>query len=87
MVIERFRGGDPGPVYARFREQGRLTPAGVSYVESWVDTSLTHCYQLMETEDLTLLDRWMDAWRDLVDFDVHEVITSTEAADRAAPRR
>jgi len=30
MVIERFRNGDPGPVYARFKERGRLLPDGVT---------------------------------------------------------
>lgn len=87
MVIERFRGGDAGPVYTRFRQHGRLMPSGVSYVDSWVDATLTHCYQLVETADPTLLDRWMDQWRDLIEFDVHEVITSTDAAEQAATGR
>jgi hypothetical protein len=26
MVIEHFRGGDPVPVYRRFRERGRMAP-------------------------------------------------------------
>jgi hypothetical protein len=31
MVIEAFRGGDPVPVYRRFRDQGRLMPDGIEY--------------------------------------------------------
>ena len=84
MVIERFKSGDPVPVYRRFRDQGRLAPAGLTYVSSWVDTNLDCCYQLMETDDCLLLDEWMGRWSDIVDFEVHLVITSAEAADRVA---
>ncbi len=82
MVIETFRNGDPAPVYRRFRERGRLTPAGLEYVTSWVTTDLQRCYQVMETDDPKLLDEWMGRWADLVDFDVVPVITSAEAAAR-----
>src|SRR5581483_10881089 len=37
MVIERFKGRDPAPVYARLREQGRAMPDGLRYVDSWVE--------------------------------------------------
>ena len=82
MVVERFKGGDPVPVYRRFREQGRLAPEGLSYISSWVDVDLRYCYQLMETSDRSLLDRWIACWSDVVDFEVHPVITSAAAAER-----
>ena len=85
MVIERFKGGDPVPVYRRFRDHGRLAPDGLTYVASWVDTTLACCYQLMETHDRQLLDDWIARWSDLVDFEVHEVVGSPEAAARIAP--
>jgi hypothetical protein len=84
MVIERFKGGDAVAVYRRFRDRGRLAPSGLTYVSSWVDTRLERCYQLMETDDASLLDEWMAEWMDLVDFEVHPVITSQEAAERVA---
>ncbi len=80
MVIENYKNGDAVPVYRRFREHGRMAPAGVSYVSSWVTERLDRCYQLMETEDRALLDRWMAKWSDIVDFEVHPVITSNQAA-------
>lgn len=86
MVIEHFKGGDAAPVYLRFRDRGRLAPEGLSYVSSWVDAKLERCYQLMETEDPKLLDQWIGNWSDIVDFEVHPVISSTEAAERIAPR-
>jgi hypothetical protein len=86
MVIENFRNGDAVPVYRRFRDRGRLAPTGLSYVSSWVSDNLDRCYQLMETEDRALLDQWIENWPDIVDFEVHAVISSTEAAEKIAPR-
>jgi hypothetical protein len=86
MVVEHFRNGDPVPVYRRFRERGRMLPDGLAYVSSWVDRELRRCYQLMETDDPALLERWIACWSDLADFEVHPVMTSQEAAERVAPR-
>lgn len=85
MVVEHFRDNDPGPVYRRFRERGRLAPEGLTYVTSWVSADLTRCYQVMECHDRALLDDWMAAWSDLVEFEVFPVVTSAEAAARVAP--
>jgi hypothetical protein len=86
MIVEHFRNGDAVPVYRRFQERGRLAPDGLTYVASWVDARMERCYQIMETNDRALLDQWMANWNDLVDFEVHAVMTSVEAADRIAPR-
>ena len=84
MVIETFRNGDPVPVYRRFRERGRLTPAGLEYVTSWVTTDLRRCYQVMETADPKLLGEWIGRWADVADFEVVPVVTSAEAAARVS---
>ena len=86
MVIENFKNADAVPVYRRFQDRGRLAPEGLSYISSWVNDQLDRCYQLMETEDRALLDRWIANWSDLVDFEVHPVITSKEAAEKIGPR-
>ena len=86
VIVERFRGGDPVPVYRRFRDRGRLAPEGVRYVNSWVSTDLTTCYQVMECEDRGLLDQWLANWSDIVEFEVIPAITSAEAAAAVAPR-
>lgn len=86
MIVERFRNGDPLPVYRRLEERGRLIPEGVKYVGSWVADDLTCCYQVMECADSELLDRWLEQWRDLVDFDVIPVISSSDAAKQVASR-
>jgi hypothetical protein len=86
MVVEKFKNKDAVPVYRRFRNFGRMAPDGLQYVSSWVDEQLECCYQVMETHDRGLLDQWLSKWSDLVDFEVHTVITSKEAAERIAPR-
>jgi hypothetical protein len=86
MVVEHFRNGDAAPVYRRFREKGRMMPEGLEYVSSWIDESIERCYQVMRTADRRLLDQWMANWDDIMDFEVHPVITSAEAVERIAPR-
>jgi Protein of unknown function (DUF3303) len=86
MIVERFRNNDAVPVYRRFRERGRLAPEGLRYVSSWVDVPMERCYQIMETDDRALIDQWIANWSDIVDFEVHPVMTSTEAAERIALR-
>jgi hypothetical protein len=86
VVIEQFRGGDPVPVYRRFRDQGRLAPEGVRYVASWVTQDLRRCYQIMECEDRGLLDQWVARWSDLVEFEIIPALTSADAAALIAPR-
>ena len=86
MIVERFRNGDPLPVYRRFRERGRMAPDGLRYVASWVTEDFTTCYQVMEGDDRALLEAWMANWRDLTDFEVITVMTSAQAVEQIGPR-
>ena len=86
MVTEHFRRGDAVPVYRRFRDQGRLAPDGLRYVSSWVTNDFQRCFQVMECADRGLLDQWMAKWRDLVEFEVVPVMTSSEAVTTIGPR-
>jgi hypothetical protein len=86
MIIEHFKNNDPTPIYRRFRDKGRMAPEGLLYISSWTDESFTRCYQLMETTDRTLIDKWIANWSDLIDFEIHPVISSAEAAQKIAPR-
>ena len=82
MVIETFVEG-ARPVYERAAASGRMLPPGLRYVDSWIDEGLQRCFQLMETDDPSLLDRWTDEWSDLVSFEIVPLISSAEAAARA----
>jgi Protein of unknown function (DUF3303) len=76
MIVERFKGRDPRPIYARLREQGRAMPEGLRYVESWVEANFDRCFQLMECDDPLLLQRWVLEWRDLIEFEIVPVSPS-----------
>ena len=80
MVIESFRDQDAKAVYRRFRDKGRMMPDGLSFVGSWVSADLGRCFQLMEADDVTLLQRWVAEWRDLVAFEIVPVASSKETA-------
>jgi hypothetical protein len=87
MIVEHFKDGVPVPVYRRFREQGRLMPAGLTYVGSWITAEdLTRCYQVMECADRSLLDEWMSHWEDVMRLEVIPVITSPDAQARVGAR-
>lgn len=82
MVIERFK--DAPAIYKRFREKGRMMPNGLEYISSWINTDLTICWQLMQTEDESLFRWWTDNWKDLMDFEIVPVRTSTDTAKAVA---
>jgi hypothetical protein len=61
-----------------------MLPPGLAYVDSWIDErGLDRCFQLMETEDPSLFERWIAEWSDLVEFEIVPVVGSAEAAARA----
>jgi hypothetical protein len=66
-------------MYRRLEEKGRMLPHGLNYINSWINESVTVCYQVMETESFGKLQDWMDQWKDLVDFEVVPVISSAQA--------
>jgi len=76
MVIERFKGRDPAPIYQRLRDSGRRMPDGLKYIDSWIEANFDRCFQLMETDDPRLLQQWVTHWRDLMDFEFVPVVPS-----------
>jgi hypothetical protein len=78
MVIERFKHGDAAPIGNRFKLRGRMLPEGVSYHASWVDSTGTRCFQVMETLHPDLLNTWIGCWEDLVEFEIVPVLTSAD---------
>lgn len=85
MVIEHFRNQDARAVYRRFRERGRQAPEGLAFVSSWVSADLGRCFQLMECDDVTLLQRWASAWSDLVEMEIVPVAPGKDVAAALGP--
>lgn len=82
MVVEHFK--NEAEIYRRAREKGRMMPAGLNYVSSWIDTDFRKCFQLMETDDARVFDEWTTNWNDVMDFEIFPVMSSNEAAEKAA---
>lgn len=78
MVIETFRDHDAKAIYRRLEERGRMMPEGLAFVHSHVAADLSRCWQLMETDDVTLLQRWIASWADLMAFEVVPVSKGTD---------
>ncbi len=79
MLVERFKNRDAKAVYRLFREKGRGLPDGLRYVDSWVESSLDRCFQLMECDDARLLQQWVLHWENLIEFEFVPVVPSAEA--------
>ncbi len=73
MVIETFPPGAKAEVYERFHRKGRMLPPGLLYIDSWLEKDGDRCFQLMETNDRQLFDRWTEHWSDLVSFEIVEL--------------
>jgi len=86
MVIERFRDNDMLPIYKRLRDEGRALPAGLTYVDSWVEPNFSRCFQLMECSDLRLLQEWTIGWRGYgATFEIVPVVGSKDTQRVVAP--
>jgi Protein of unknown function (DUF3303) len=73
MVIETFLPGCKEKIYERFHAQGRMLPDGLIYVNSWLEKDGDRCFQLMETNDPSLFNVWIEKWNDLTAFEVVEI--------------
>lgn len=85
MVYEKFKTAGAKDVYRRSKEKGRMLPDGLTYVSSWVDADFTRCFQLMETENKELFSLWTEQWKDIVEFEIFPVRTSSDAMAIIAP--
>lgn len=85
MVIERFKRGEIKAIYRRVRDKGRSLPDGLKYVDSWVEASFGRCFQLMECNDVTLLQRWLLEFGDAIEFEIVPVAHSKETREAIGP--
>ena len=86
MLIERFRDNDMLPIYKRVRDEGRMLPEGLTYVDSWIEPNFSRCFQLMECSDLRLIQEWVLQWRGSgATFEIIPVVSSKETREVVAP--
>ncbi len=86
MIVERFKDNDMLPIYKRIRDEGRMFPDGLQYVDSWIEPNFSRCFQLMECDDLRLLQEWILQWRGSgVTFEIIPVVNSQETRKIVEP--
>ena len=86
MVIERFKDNDMLPIYKRLRDESRMLPEGLKYIDSWVEPNFSRCFQLMECDDLRLFQEWVIQWRGYgAMLEIVPVATSKETRTVVAP--
>ncbi len=86
MVIERFKDSDMLPIYKRVRDEGRLLPDGLKYIDSWVEPNFSRCFQLMECDDARLLQEWALRLRGSgVSLEIVPVVSSRDTQAVVAP--
>jgi hypothetical protein len=86
MIIERFKDSDMVPIYRRIRDEGRMLPDGLRYVDSWIEPNFSRCFQIMECDDARLLQAWILKWRGYgVAFEIVPVVNSKETREVVAP--
>jgi hypothetical protein len=85
MVIEKFKNRNARAIYNRSREKGRMVPAGLKYVDSWVEANFDRCFQLMECDDPRLFQHWVIQWQDLIDFEIIPVVPSKQTMETISP--
>jgi hypothetical protein len=79
MIIERFKDNDMLPIYKRIKEEDRMFPEGLKYLDSWVEPNFSRCFQLMECDDLRLIQEWILKWRGSgATFEIVPVVSSKE---------
>jgi Protein of unknown function (DUF3303) len=85
MVIEKFKNQDGKAVYRKLRDSGRALPDGLTFVSSYVTADLSRCFQLMEANDVTLFQKWIADWQEVVEFEVVPVVEGKITREALAP--
>ena len=75
---------DGKAVYRKLRE-GRALPDGLKFVSSYVRADLGRCFQLMETDDVTLFQKWIADWQSVAEFEVVPVVAGKDTREALEP--
>ena len=79
------RNQDGKAVYRKLRDAAARLPDGLKFISSYVAADLGRCFQLMETDDVTLFQRWIADWQEVVEFEVVPVVEGKTTREALAP--
>jgi hypothetical protein len=60
-----------------------MMPDGLKYVGSWIEATFDRRFQVMECDDVRLLHKWADHWRDFMDFEFVAALTPDAVRENA----
>jgi len=73
-------------IYQCVRDEGRMWPVGLKYIDSCIEPNFSRCFQLMECDDLRLFQEWTLRWRGSgATFELVPVVSSNETREVVAP--
>ncbi|HEX8542105.1 MAG TPA: DUF3303 family protein [Pseudomonas sp.] len=64
----------------RFLKTGAVAPAGVTMLGRWHAVGGMTGFGIAETDDITLIQKWVLQWSDLLAMEVHPALTDEQAA-------
>ena len=67
--------------YDQFLETGGLPPEGVKMIGRWHDVAALEGYIIAETDNVSLIGKWLTEWNDKLIFETVPVILDEEAAE------
>ncbi len=87
MIIERFYSSKLKDLYLKLEQEGRLLPNGVTFINSFIDEKVQICFQIIESDSISLIHQWIEHWTEYADFEIFPVISSAEAKDKVLKQR
>jgi len=73
--------GERDNVQKRFKETGALPPVGVTMQGRWHSVTGEVGFLVAESSDAVAIAKWMQAWTDLLSFDITPVLTDNEVTE------
>ncbi|TIM34406.1 MAG: DUF3303 domain-containing protein, partial [Mesorhizobium sp.] len=61
--------------------RGAVVPDALLVHHSWIAADMSRCFLLVEPDDVTLLQRWVVEWADLVEFEIVPVATNKDMVE------
>lgn len=84
MITWTFAAGNTRAVNDRFLKTGGTPPEGAKMVGRWIRLD-NGGFALCETDDPLTVTKWLLDWNDLIDFEVHPVVTDEQYASAISP--
>jgi hypothetical protein len=64
----------------RFLKTGAVAPAGVTMLGRWHAVGRPIGFGIAQADDITLIQKWVLEWSDLLDMQVYPALTDEQAA-------